>query len=54
MGGATVGAGMVQAPQVQLQTPRDEEEEEHGRSQVSGRAGRLRAEGFDIAVAAEW
>lgn len=30
---------MVQAPQVQLQTPRDEEEEEHGRSQVSGRAG---------------
>lgn len=38
MGGASVGAGMVQAPQVQLQTPRDEEEEEHGRSQVSGRA----------------
>lgn len=30
---------MVQAPQVQLQTPRDEEEEEHGCSQVSGRAG---------------
>lgn len=34
-----MGAGMVQASQVQLQTPRDEEEEEHGRSQVSGRAG---------------
>lgn len=30
---------MVRTPQVQLQTPRDEEEEKHGRSQVSGRAG---------------
>lgn len=34
-----MGAGVVPAPQVWLQTPRDEEEEEHGSSQVSGRAG---------------
>lgn len=34
-----MGAGVVPAPQVWLQTPQDEEEEEHGSSQVSGRAG---------------